>query len=94
MIKFGHLLIDNGVDIVFGHSAHHIPPIPYDIYKEKLIIYGLGDTINDYSIKPKYNSDNALMALATIKKKNKLTNLNIIPIKRYFEESSSIPKPI
>lgn len=93
MIKFGRLLIDNGVDIVFGHSAHHVPPVPYEIYKEKLIIYGLGDAINDYGIKKKYNSDKALMALANINNKNNLTNLNIIPIKRYFEDSSSIPVP-
>lgn len=94
MIKFGRLLIDNGADIVFGHSVHHIPPVPYEIYKDKLIIYGLGDTINDYRVKKKYNSDKALMALAKVNKKNKLFNLDIIPIKRYFEESSSIPKPI
>jgi poly-gamma-glutamate capsule biosynthesis protein CapA/YwtB (metallophosphatase superfamily) len=94
MIRFGRLLIDNGVDIVFGHSVHHIPPVPYEIYKDKLIIYGLGDAINDYRVKKKYNSDTALMALTKVSKKNNLTNIDIIPIKRYFEDSSSIPKPI
>ena len=34
------------------------------------------------------------MTLTKVSKKNNLTNIDIIPIKRYFEESSSIPKPI
>lgn len=93
MIRFGRLLIENGVDIVFGHSTH-IPPVPYEIYKDKLIIYGLGNAINDYSVKDIYNSDKALMALAKVNKKNYLTKINIIPIKHYFEESSYIPKLI
>ena len=95
MIKLGRSLIDNGVDIVFGHSVHHIPPVPYEIYNDKLIIYGLGDIVNDYTIKKKYDSDKALMALTTIKKKNILTKFNLIPIKREFvEQGSSIPIPI
>ncbi|MFD2517259.1 CapA family protein [Salinimicrobium flavum] len=44
---FAHKLIDEaGVDLVFGHSSHH--PIGIEVYKEKLIIYGAGDFMNDY----------------------------------------------
>jgi poly-gamma-glutamate capsule biosynthesis protein CapA/YwtB (metallophosphatase superfamily) len=87
MTKLGQILIDNGVNIVFGHSAHHIPPIPVKKYKNGLIIYGLGDFINDYSIKDNYKSDEALMCLYdTISNK-----YNLIPIKREFIQRSSIP---
>lgn len=46
-VEFAHELIDNaGVDIIHGHSSHH--PRPLEVYKNKLIIYGAGDFINDY----------------------------------------------
>ena len=35
-----------GIDIIYGHSSHH--PRPIEVYKDKLIIYGAGDLINDY----------------------------------------------
>ena len=45
--RFAHELIDKaGIDIIYGHSSHH--PRPIEVYKDKLIIYGAGDLINDY----------------------------------------------
>lgn len=44
---FAHGLIDRaGVDVVHGHSSHHIRGI--EVYREKPIIYGCGDFLNDY----------------------------------------------
>ena len=44
---FAHRLIDDaGVDVIHGHSSHHVKGI--EVYKEKPIIYGSGDFINDY----------------------------------------------
>lgn len=44
---FAHGLIDEaGVDLVFGHSSHH--PKGIEVYRNKLILYGCGDLINDY----------------------------------------------
>ena len=43
---FAHNLIDSGVDLFFGHSSHHFKG--FEIYKDKLIVYGTGDFINDY----------------------------------------------
>ncbi|KAL3805397.1 hypothetical protein HJC23_009104 [Cyclotella cryptica] len=45
--EFAHACIDQcGVDIIYGHSSHHIRGI--EGYNGKLIIYGAGDLINDY----------------------------------------------
>jgi len=45
--EFAHELIDTaGVDIVHGHSSHHVMGI--EVYKDKPIIYGCGDFLNDY----------------------------------------------
>lgn len=44
---FAHKLIDFcGVDVIHGHSSHHIKG--FEMYKKKLILYGCGDFINDY----------------------------------------------
>ena len=45
--SFARRLIDDaGVDIVYGHSSHH--PKGLELYRDKLILYGCGDLINDY----------------------------------------------
>lgn len=44
---FAHRLIDAAaVDAVHGHSSHHIKGI--EVYRDKLILYGCGDFLNDY----------------------------------------------
>ena len=45
-IRFAHRLIDAGIDVVHGHSSHH--PRPIEVYRDRLILYGCGDTIDDY----------------------------------------------
>ncbi|MFS8519985.1 MAG: CapA family protein [Micromonosporaceae bacterium] len=45
-VEFAHRLIDRGVDIIHGHSSHH--PRPIEVYRDRLILYGCGDLINDY----------------------------------------------
>ena len=45
--EFAHRLIDEaGVDIVHGHSSHHLKGI--EVHGGKLILYGCGDLITDY----------------------------------------------
>ena len=45
--EFAHMLIDTaGVDLVHGHSSHHVKGI--EVYRQKLILYGCGDFLNDY----------------------------------------------
>jgi poly-gamma-glutamate capsule biosynthesis protein CapA/YwtB (metallophosphatase superfamily) len=45
-VRFAHRLIDGGADIIHGHSSHH--PRPFEVYRNKLILYGCGDFIDDY----------------------------------------------
>jgi poly-gamma-glutamate capsule biosynthesis protein CapA/YwtB (metallophosphatase superfamily) len=45
--SFAHGLIDSAaVDVVYGHSSHHVKGI--EIYRGKPILYGCGDFLNDY----------------------------------------------
>jgi len=43
---FAHALLDCGFDIIHGHSSHH--PKRIEIHRQKLILYGCGDFLNDY----------------------------------------------
>jgi poly-gamma-glutamate synthesis protein (capsule biosynthesis protein) len=46
-VAFAHRLIDGAViDVINGHSSHHVKGI--EVYKNKPIIYGCGDFLNDY----------------------------------------------
>ena len=66
---FAHRLIDEaGVDLIHGHSSHH--PKGIEVYKNKLILYGCGDFLNDYEgigTFQSYRGDLGLMYFATIK---------------------------
>ncbi len=45
--RFAHRLIDQaGIDIIHGHSSHHVMGI--EVYRERPILYGCGDFLNDY----------------------------------------------
>ena len=43
---FAHRLIDEGVDLIHGHSSHHAKAV--EVYKDHLILYGCGDFVTDY----------------------------------------------
>ncbi len=44
---FAHGLIDHArVDLLHGHSSHHVRPL--EVYRGRLILYGCGDFLNDY----------------------------------------------
>jgi poly-gamma-glutamate synthesis protein (capsule biosynthesis protein) len=46
-VAFAHSVIDTGAaDVIHGHSSHHVKAI--EVYREKLILYGCGDFIDDY----------------------------------------------
>lgn len=64
--RFAHALIDRaGASAVHGHSSHHAKAI--EVYRDRLILYGCGDVLNDYegiSGYEAYRGDLALMYIA------------------------------
>ncbi len=54
-IDFAHKIIDCGVDIIHGHSAHIFQGI--EIYKGKIILYSAGDFVDDYVVYPDLRND-------------------------------------
>lgn len=80
--NLAHRLVDEtGVDIVYGHSSHHVKAI--EVYKERLILYGCGDFLNDYEGITGYESfrgDLGLMYFAELEPRSgKLRALRMIP---------------
>ncbi len=65
---FAHQLIDGaGVDMIHGHSSHHVKGI--EVYRDRLILYGCGDFLNDYEGiggYEYYRADLGLMYFASI----------------------------
>ena len=81
--RFAHALIDQaGVSIVHGHSSHHAKGI--EIYRDRLILYGCGDFLNDYEgIRgyEEYRSDLALMYFAAVDAASAdVVSLEIVPL--------------
>ncbi len=79
---FSHRLIDEaGVDIIHGHSSHHVRAI--EVYKDRLILYGCGDFLNDYegiSGYEEFRADLSLMYFVTVDPSTgKLLGLQMIP---------------
>ena len=79
---FAHRLIDEaGADIIHGHSSHHVRAI--EIYKDKLILYGCGDFLNDYEGiggYEEFRADLSLMYFATVETTTgKLLDLQMTP---------------
>ena len=56
LIALAHWLIDEcDVDIIHGHSSHHIQGV--EVYKGKLVVYGCGDFVDDYAVDRKFRND-------------------------------------
>jgi poly-gamma-glutamate capsule biosynthesis protein CapA/YwtB (metallophosphatase superfamily) len=82
-IRFAHELIDHGgVSVVHGHSSHHAKAI--EVYRNKLVLYGCGDFIDDYEgIEgyEAYRDDLALMYFVDIDRANgDLRAAEIVPL--------------
>ena len=81
--RFAHAVIDQaGVSIVHGHSSHH--PKAIEVYRNRLILYGCGDFLNDYEgIRgyEEFRDDLGLMYFADISSSSMdLEALEIIPL--------------
>ena len=79
---FAHRLIDEaGVDIIHGHSSHHVKGI--EVYRQKLILYGCGDFLNDYEGiggYEEFRADLSLMYFATLDPlTGRLVKLQLVP---------------
>ena len=92
--EFAHRLIDEGeFGIVHGHSAHH--PKAIELYRQRLILYGCGDFLDDYEGiggYERFRSDLAVMYLPRLSLLDgRLLELRLIPFQiRKFRLNRSV----
>lgn len=81
--QFAHRLIDEGgASIIHGHSSHH--PKGFEVYRNRLVLYGCGDFLNDYegvSGFESFRGELALMYFADIDAASgDLQRLRLVPL--------------
>lgn len=73
------LIDEAGVDVVHGHSSHHVKGI--EVYRGKVILYGCGDLLNDYEGiggYEAYRGDLGLMYFLTLDPRGALVRLVMV----------------
>ncbi len=60
-VSFAHRLVEAGVDVFHGHSAHI--PQGIEVYRGGIIFYDNGDFIDDYRVTPELRNDQSFFAL-------------------------------
>lgn len=56
---FGRWLVDEGVDVIHGHSAHVFQGV--EVYRGAPICYDTGDFVDDYRVEPELRNDRSFL---------------------------------
>jgi poly-gamma-glutamate synthesis protein (capsule biosynthesis protein) len=74
---FAHRLLDSGVDVFYGHSAHVFQGI--ELYRRKLLLYDTGDFVDDYAVDDQLRNDRSFLFLLRIRE-GRVAALELIPV--------------
>jgi poly-gamma-glutamate capsule biosynthesis protein CapA/YwtB (metallophosphatase superfamily) len=89
-----HMIDDAGVDLVHGHSSHHVKGI--EVHHGRPILYGCGDLLTDYegiTGYEAYRGDLGLLYFATFDERSELTGLDLVPTRmRRFQITEASPE--
>ncbi|WP_435362010.1 CapA family protein [Haloarchaeobius sp. DFWS5] len=75
--EFAHFLVNEGVDVVFGHSAHVFQGV--ERYGDGLICYDAGDLVDDYAVDPNLRNDRSFLFVVSVGPEGALRSLRLIP---------------
>ncbi|MFW5903689.1 MAG: CapA family protein [Halolamina sp.] len=85
-VAFARWLIDRGVDVVHGHSAHVLQGV--EVYRGRPILYDAGDFVDDYVRKSGHqNKHGSLFELVVTE--GRLDDLRLVPI-RIEDETATL----
>ncbi|WP_048810076.1 CapA family protein [Candidatus Methylacidiphilum infernorum] len=76
-LDFAHRLIENGADLVYGHSPHVFRAV--EVFHGKVVLYSCGDFIDDYSVDPYFRNDWSFVFLLGIEKA-KIVSVRLFPV--------------
>lgn len=75
--QFARWLIDQGTDIVHGHSAHIFQGI--EVYQNSPILYDTGDFVDDYAVDPDLHNDRSFLFVLGFSDTGAISTLRLIP---------------
>jgi len=76
--RFARAVMDLGVDVYYGHSAHVFQGV--EIYRGKPILYDTGDFIDDYAVDPRMRNDWSFLFRVSVEA-GRFERLDLIPVK-------------
>ncbi|WP_222915339.1 CapA family protein [Natrinema sp. SYSU A 869] len=76
-VTFSHWLVDQGVDLVHGHSAHVVQGV--ERYGDGLILHDTGDIVDDYITKEKLRNDRSFLFEVGLES-GSLEELRLVPV--------------
>jgi poly-gamma-glutamate synthesis protein (capsule biosynthesis protein) len=74
--RLAHRLIDGGVDLFYGHSAHVFQGI--EVYREKPILYDTGDYVDDYAVDRELRNDRSFLFLLELSREG-IRSIDLFP---------------
>lgn len=77
-VRFGHWLVDQGVDLVHGHSAHNVQGV--ERYGEGLLLHDCGDFVDDYAVDQRLRNDRGFLFELTVAATGNIEQLRLRPI--------------
>ena len=89
---FARWLIDEGVDVVHGHSAHVFQGI--EVYEGRPICYDTGDFVDDYAVDPELRNDRSFLFELRVDRDGVPQELRLLPTEiREFAVQRAEPVP-
>jgi poly-gamma-glutamate synthesis protein (capsule biosynthesis protein) len=78
---FARWLVDEGVDLVHGHSAHVFQGI--EVYRGRPILYDTGDFVDDYAVDGRLRNDRSFLFEVAVTATGELSELRLSPTEIY-----------
>lgn len=75
--SLAHWLLDRGVDVIHGHSAHVFHGI--EVVDGKPVMYDTGDFVDDYAVDATLRNDHSFLFELTVTEEGSLESLDLIP---------------
>lgn len=79
--RFAHWLVEQGVDLLHGHSAHIFQGI--EVYDDSVILYDTGDFVDDYAVDDELRNDRGFLFNVKVDKQAGIRELRLFPIQIY-----------
>jgi len=76
--EVGHWLLDRGVDVVHGHSAHVFTAV--EVAADGLLMYDCGDFPDDYAVNDALHNDRSLLFELTVSDDGTPQTLRPVPV--------------